>query len=116
MYRKRSLYLEYIKQRNSSIELLRIVCMFMIVIHHIATHGNYSFELQCVTATKLWHSFINMGGKIGVDTFIIISGYFLINSKPSINIRKIFKLEGQILFYSILCFCCYLYLFSSNTY
>ena len=44
-----------------------------------------------------------MGGKIGVDIFVLISGYFLINSK-GISLKKIFKYLGQVVFYSITIF------------
>lgn len=44
-----------------------------------------------------------MGGNWGVNVFVLISGYFLIEDKISnFNIKKIFVFLGQILFYSIL--------------
>ena len=45
------------------------------------------------------------GGKIGVDVFILITGYFLIEDEAEmIKIKKVLKLWGQIIFYSILLF------------
>lgn len=47
-----------------------------------------------------------MGGFIGVDIFIIISGYFLIE-KEAIDIKKIVRLITSILFYSVIFFAIY---------
>ena len=46
-----------------------------------------------------------MGGKIGVNIFVIISGYYLINDNGKVfNIYKIAKFVGQVIFYSIVMF------------
>ncbi|MGX7330619.1 acyltransferase family protein [Aerococcus sanguinicola] len=43
-----------------------------------------------------------LGGKVGVNIFILITGYFLItNCSKILDIRKIIKLWGQIIFYSL---------------
>lgn len=89
-------------KRNSSIELLRIISMILIIFHHFALHGDFDFSSSSITVSRLWYYFIIMGGKIGVNIFILISGYFLIsNKKIEFNLKKIIKLWGQILFYSI---------------
>ncbi len=90
-------------ERNSSIELLRILAMFSIVICHFATHGKFKFPIQSITLPRLWWNFIEMGGNFGVDVFVLISGYFLINSKTlALNFKKLMIFWGQIFFYSIL--------------
>ena len=90
------------QQRNSSIELLRIISMVMIVFHHFAVHGGFEWEASNVSIPLFWYNFIIMGGKIGVDVFVLISGYFLVNSKGNaINFRRILKFWGQVFFYSI---------------
>lgn len=90
------------KKRNSSIELLRIIIMIMIIGHHFATHGGFSFD-NSITIPRLWWNLIEMGGNFGVDVFIIISGYYLIkNDSFKINWNKALKLWGQIFFYSII--------------
>ena len=93
-----------LKVRNSSIELLRIIAMIMIVFHHFAFHGG--FELDIINPINhYWYNFIIMGGKIGVNVFVIISGYYLIdNDKLSINLSKLLKFIGQVFFYSIVIF------------
>lgn len=88
--------------RNSNIELLRIISMIMIVFHHFACHGAFVFESSCVSISRFWYNFIIMGGKIGVDIFVLISGYYLIgNSGKLFNSKKVLKFWGQIFFYSI---------------
>ena len=100
--KKIKLYLNNTRIRNSSIELLRIVCMFMIVFHHFAIHGEFQFIDHELTIPKLWYNFILMGGKIGVNVFIIISGYYLIdNNKSLFNFKRIKKTWDQVFFYSV---------------
>ena len=60
--------------RNSSVELLRIISMVMIVFHHFAVHGGFKWDANAVTIPHFWYNFIIMGGKIGVDIFVLISG------------------------------------------
>lgn len=89
--------------RNSSIELLRIISMVMIMFHHFAYHGNFEWNFNEVTLPHLWYDFILMGGKVGVDIFVLISGYFLIeNTEKLFQPKKLLKFWGQVVFYSIM--------------
>lgn len=88
--------------RQTNIELLRIISMLMIVFHHFAIHGGFNWETTELTIPHFWYNLIIMGGKIGVNIFVLISGYFLITSKGKIfNIKRILKFWGQIVFYSL---------------
>lgn len=88
--------------RNSSIELLRIIAMIMIVFHHFAYHGGFEWEGSSASITRFWYNFIIMGGKIGVDVFVMISGYYLINdSSGPLKLNKLVKFLGQVFFYSM---------------
>lgn len=88
--------------RQSNIELLRILVMVMILGCHFATHGKFQFDSQAITLPRLWWSFLKMGGGFGVDVFMLISGYFLIeNSTLLIKPKKVIKLWGQIFLYSV---------------
>ena len=98
------------EKRNSNIELLRIMAMFMIIGYHYVIHGHFA-EGGLLNTTIL--DILSMGGKIGVNLFCIIMGYFGANSK-SINFQKLLFTELQVLFYSYLGFGCAL-LFIPNT-
>lgn len=89
--------------RNSNIELLRIISMFLIVVHHMSVHGFApadGWHFQGVpTLNQFLVQFMAIGGKIGVDVFVIITGYYLVNSK--FHLKKALSLEAQVLTYSI---------------
>ena len=91
--------------RNSSFELLRIISMVMIVFHHFAVNfavrGGWEWDVPSLSISHLWYNFIIMGGKIGVDIFVLISGYFLVNRTGSLfDLKRVLKLWGQVFFYS----------------
>ena len=85
------------KVRSSNLELLRIVSMILIVLHHYA-YNNFTFTSD-ITLNKLIIQILLIGGKIGVNCFILITGYFMINSK--FKIKKLLKILLQVLTYSI---------------
>lgn len=91
------------KQRNSNIELLRIIAMLMIVAHHFSVHGGFSFDSSRISVNLIWVQFLQLGGKVGVDIFVLISGYYLV-SRTSFSTYKVLKLWGQMLFYSVVIF------------
>lgn len=84
----------HIKKRQSNFELLRIVAIMMIIIHHSMVHGTLD-----VSQFTLFHSnpytvalfcIVAFGGKVGVYVFSIISGYFMLYSHNSV--KKLVKL------------------------
>lgn len=83
-------------KRNSNIEILRIISMILIIMHHFSTHGmgdelTYSFNRYVIAIT-------NLGGKLGATLFVLVSGYYMCKSK--ITGRKLAKLFGEVFFYS----------------
>lgn len=72
--------MEQINKRNSSFELLRIISMFLIVMHHFSVHGTFgifgSFSNQKIIANLM-----QSGGKFGVNVFVLIGSYFLVGKK-----------------------------------
>lgn len=82
--------------RSSNIELLRIVSMILIVAHHFSIHAPWpdgivlNDALVCV---------LGFGGKLGVNCFVLITGYFMVNSRfKSLSFLRVFL---QTLFYSV---------------
>lgn len=84
--------------RNSNLELLRILSMMLIIAHHFAYHGGFTSAVT--EANRVWLDTIIVGGKLGVNLFIMISGYFLIDSK--FKPVKLLKLVLQVIFYIVL--------------
>lgn len=107
------------KQRNSNFELLRIISILLIIISHISWHGFAEEKTVYTWINNDFNRFIlrcfNFGN-LGVDLFIMISGYFLISSNFCINhiFQKVFKLIGVTFFYSIIIYFSYIY-FSNKT-
>ena len=66
--------------RQSGFELLRILAMVIIVAHHFARYSGFE-KPEGVTFGLLWTQFLYLGGKLGVNVFVLISGYFLIESR-----------------------------------
>ncbi len=87
-------------KRDSNFELLRIISILMIIVHHYCVHGNWINKEYGVSFNNPVLDFFIIGGKIGVSIFILISGYFGITS--TFKIKKLIKLVLQVLFYSIL--------------
>lgn len=89
--------------RDSNFELLRIVAMFMIVCHHIVVHGLELYSGHGLNAidgkesTLVINEFINSFCIIGVNLFILISGYYSIK----LNLKKVLSLALLISLYKI---------------
>lgn len=86
-------------KRKSNFELLRIISMILIIFHHYAIHGGSIF-IEGVTTNRTISLIIFLSGKIGVNLFVLISGYFLIDSK--FKFKKLLKLLLQVEFYSLI--------------
>lgn len=90
--------------RDSNFEILRIIAMMMVILQHIAVYGGWppgldqSFEL---TPSSFIIQFIYHFGKIGVWIFVLITGYYMVNSRSPI-IPKFLKLLLQVFMTSIL--------------
>lgn len=87
-------------KRKSNFELLRIISMVMIIMHHLSYHGGININYSLIGLNEFFYFLFRVGGKIGVDIFVLITGYFMIN-KEKIKISKLLKLWLQIVFYSV---------------
>lgn len=87
--------------------------MVLIVMHHYAVHGGWAFTPD-FTLNKYFNQVFSFGGKVGVDIFVLITGYFMISS--AFKSGKLVKLVGQIWFYGlvILVFACVKHLDTVN--
>ena len=94
--------------RQSNIEIMRIIAMVMIIASHYTGHGImqiYSTDLILTTwikgteFNKVFSCIIGSGGGVGVAIFFMISGYFLSQS----NKTHFVKIGAEVFFYSIIC-------------
>lgn len=90
-----------VNKRESNIELLRIISMIMIILSHYTCHnGVDSFSLNIGFNRLLLE--ITTLGNIGVIIFVLITGYFGIESKKVFRFKKLYLLLTQILSYSLI--------------
>lgn len=97
------------KERQSNFELLRIIAILLITFHHIAFNTGI---LKMNGSNRVIADFLVIGGKFGVNIFVLISSYFL--CKKNIKFSKIIQLVFQVLFYSLLLYFLALFLFQEE--
>lgn len=85
------------KHRNSTIELLRIFCMILLIIHHICIHGGLIGSTTGVNKI-IAISFLPIG-KIAFCCFLAISMYFL--TEQNFRAKKFVSTWMMVWFYSV---------------
>lgn len=97
------------KERNSNIELYRIIVMLLIVMHHYVVNSGLLDEMfkTPLAPESVFLYLFGMWGKAGINCFVLITGYFM--CKSSISLYKFVKLLLQIELYNILFYCIFLY-------
>lgn len=93
--------------RESNFELLRIISMIFIIAYHLVYYTGVNIFTQPTEINKLWLLFIMLGGKVGVNAFVLISGYFSVTAK-NFKTSKALKLWTQIFTYSVVIFALFL--------
>lgn len=87
--------------RNSAVELVRILSMLLVVISHCSVHGGFPRDGSGYWLNDYLLDWMVIGN-LGVDMFLIITGYFLCTQ--SRKKEGFFRLLTQVWFYSLLCF------------
>lgn len=88
--------------RDSNIELLRILAMLGIIISHmIGWSPNFGQIISGANKQTLFLELLSGLGKIGVHVFFLISGYFSVK-KDFVNVRGLVKIWKKSLFYQVL--------------
>ena len=94
--------------RDSNVELLRIILMLMIAIHHFLLHA-FTAEIAkpsaVLTPTIAIATIVNGFCYIGVNCFLLISGYYGIHCK----LRSILNLFLMCAFYSLIGYLTHVY-------
>lgn len=89
---------EYKSNRDSNIELCRIVCMLGVIMHHFVVHGGTIFiEEMCLN--KIVAYALVPFGKLAFDCFLAISCWYLVDQQ--FKTERFLKTWFMVLFYSV---------------
>ncbi len=91
----------YLNQRNSSIELLRIVSILMVLVLHVVKDMIWVNEYDMININKYILYVAEALCIVSVNCFILISGYFSVTGF-NLKIRRIFDLIFLVSFYGII--------------
>ena len=99
-------------ERQSNIELLRILCMLFIVCHHVIVHALPLNPEFGIAMGAEWYGLqlLNCMCYVAVNVFILISGYFGIH----IKFRSFIRFYIMLAFYGCVLYHLYLYLIDSH--
>lgn len=89
---------------NSSIELLRIIAIFMILTHHFIVHNGYDVLKLPLGPERIFFQLVMAGGgKVGVAIFFSISAWFFLDREQTIksNLKRVWIMERELLFWSL---------------
>ena len=83
--------------RNSNLELLRILCMLMIVADHLA--GQSGLGVTDTLSHTALYAMLGSGSRIGCDVFVILSAWFL--SEQPFRSRRVLSLYLGLWLYTV---------------
>lgn len=89
---------DIVTQRQSNIELLRVISMFWVLLGHYYVLSEYS-TVDTISFNWIGMQFLGAWSKVAVDIFVIITGYFLVNQNFRWN--KVLKLLSCTYFWGI---------------
>ena len=89
------------KERNSNLELYRIIVMLLIVAHHYVVNSGLVSIIDSApyNADSVFYYLFGMWGKTGINCFVMITGWFMCKSR--ITLRKYLKLIFEVIFYNV---------------
>ena len=87
--------------RNASFELLRIFCMLLIISTHFLGHGGWKANMT--GANEVFGKILQSVFYPSVNLYVMIGAYFMCQrTSTHVNWKKVLKLCGMVLFYSLL--------------
>ena len=92
------------KKRNTNLELFCVFTMLLIIAHHYVINSGLASISGPIYANPIsWKSLFLLlfgaWGKIGINWFVLITGYFMCNS--AISAKKFAKLFFEVIFYNL---------------
>ena len=102
------------KKRSTNLEILRIILMLLIIGHHYVMNSGLLqlIEENPFSANSIFLVVISSFGKISINCFVLITGYFMCQSK--FTFKKYFRLFFEVLFYNLIFFIVFSIFDSSN--
>lgn len=88
-----------VAHRQSNIELLRVISMFMVLLGHYYVLS-YFDNVDTISFNLVGMQFLGAWSKVAVDIFVIITGYFLVNQ--TFRWKKVLKLLSCTYFWGII--------------
>ncbi len=90
------------KTRESGLELLKIICIVLIILHHYSVHGGYKYTVNTLNKKLVIIQILSLYGKVACSIFALSTGYFMIKSKATLkeNIKKALLINIEMFFYS----------------
>lgn len=90
---------KYTFSRESNVELFRIIVMMSIIAHHIVVNTAISYNLlpEIHDARNVYLWVFGMWGKVGINCFVLITGWYMCTS--AITLKKFLKLLLEVYFY-----------------
>lgn len=90
---------EFMNHRNSSLDMLRVVSMWMVIVLHSLGHGGVLNDQNNIEYYVVW--LMESFSYVAVNCFILLSGYFLAGAK--FKSKRIVNVIIQTFTYSIMC-------------
>ena len=88
-----------VTHRQSNIELLRVISMFMVLLGHYYVLS-YFDNVDTISFNLVGMQFLGAWSKVAVDIFVIITGHFLVNQ--TFRWKKVLKLLSCTYFWGII--------------
>ncbi len=89
-------------ERSSGLELMRILCMLLIVTGHYGVHGGYDvFTADNLSVGAVFVLALSMFGQASCSAFALISGFYMVERRRERHYRRIVPLAAEMVFYSL---------------
>ena len=96
------------KERNSNLELFRIISMLLIIAHHYVVNSGLMdlIMIEPLKSNSIFLLLFGAWGKTAINCFVLISGYFMCKSK--ITLKKFARLLMEVMLYRIVIYILFL--------
>lgn len=97
-------------ERDSNIELLRIVSILLVLLSHCISHSDANSGLllnpeNSITFNHIFAVLAGTWGRLAVEVFIFISAYYMVDKEGGFRSKKIVKIGVQAWFWCVVLMC-----------